>query len=257
MPRLRLLLLLLLLLLPLTAQAGKEAPPASLREASTFDEVEQFLLYPPDSGIAGVQAGYIRYIAQHRANDVRNFRRQYWLGGPEGSELDLTQRTQPNGEPYLYAAGTMCTRAAYSMALSYLGIDMTPGDMSATTGMRDLTPPYQEISSLYGLELITDKTSSFDEMMANYLADPSYSPVYVYITKPDGQNHAFLAVARMERTTRYVVVDPSARLSRGKGYHIYMIAFNRIRTYLENCTFYQELRGSKVVSMYQWKLPPP
>ncbi len=247
-------LYLLLILLPLTAWADAPAP-AHLREARTFEEVEAFLIDPPKDGLADVKPGYIRYVAQHRLNDEKNFRKGYWLGGPEGSELDLTVRTQANGKPYPYFVGTMCTRASFSMALSYLGIDMTPGDMSATLGLRDLDPPYEEISVLYGLERLSNQTHTFDEMMQNYLTDPSYSPVYIHFIKPDGQYHALLAVAMMEQETRCIVVDPSSVLSRGKGYRVYMLALNRARNRIENATFYQELHGSRITAIYQWRLP--
>lgn len=252
----RMMMLLALVLMPCAALAEDAAEAvASLREAKSIAEVEQFVLYPPEGGLADAKRGYIRYIAQHRANDTEYFRKLYWMGSPEGTELDLTEKRQANGEPYEYSVANMCTRAAYSMALSYLGIDMTPGDMSATTGLRDMDPPYEEISDLFGLERVMPEAHVFDTMMANYLSDPNYSPVYVYFRRPDGDPHAFLVVAALPQKSRFLVVDPSAMLAKGESHRVYMVAFNWARTEIDTSTFRYELRGGEVIGLYQWKLP--
>ncbi len=247
----RVLLLILVLLLPTAVLAESLALP----KAQSIEEAEAFVLYPPEEGVAEVQRGFIRYIAQHRGNDPEMFRKQYWLGGPEGSALDLTAQTGRNGVPYLYHAGNMCTRAAFSMAMSYLGIDVTPGAISATTGQRDMDPPYKEISDLYGLELVQPKAHIFDTMMDNYLSDPRYSPVYVYLRMPDGGNHAVLVIAALPQKSQFVILDPSAMLLQGQPHRAYMVAFNRLRTRIENSTFRQALRGCEIIGLYQWCLP--
>ena len=94
-----------------------EDAPASLRECDALEEAEAFLLYPPEDGISDVEAGYIRLVSQHSANDPM-FRDEYWLGGEAGSVLDLTLETNRYGHVYTFHAGNMCTRAVYSMALS-------------------------------------------------------------------------------------------------------------------------------------------
>lgn len=256
-----LLLLLLTLLLPAGAQepvpdaeAGNlPEPAASLREADTAGEAEAFLLYPPEDGISGVQAGYIRLISQHRANDP-TFRREYWLGGVEGDALDLSLQENRYGHAYTFHAGNMCTRAAYSMALSYLGVDATPGSMSAMTGKRDLNPPYTKVSRMLGVELVQPKAHVFDTMVDNYLNDPSYSPVYVYIRMPNGQDHALLIVGKLPEASRYLVLDPSGMWLHGTQHRIYMMSFNKLRSAVVNSTFRDEYAGSKVQQVYQWRL---
>ena len=250
-----LLMMMLALLFPCLAEETAAEAPATLRSADTVEEAEAFLIYPPEDGLADVQAGYIRLVSQHRANDP-SFRKGYWLGGEEGSELDLTLQKTGSGSPYNFHAGTMCTRAAYSMALSYLGVDVTPGGMSAMTGRRDLNPPYTAISEMVGVERVKPGSHVFDTMVENYLTDPSYSPVYVYLRKPDGQDHAVLVIAKLPQKSRYLILDPSGMWVDGKQYRIYMMAFNKTRSQVANSTFRSVYNGSKVQALYQWRLVP-
>ena len=244
----------LLLCMPLALASGAmgEEAPLTLRECTTFEEAEAFLLYPPEGDICGVQAGYIRIVAQHSAGDAA-FRAAYWRGGEAGDELDLTMQANRYGHIYNFHAGTMCTRAAYSMALSYLGVDMTPGAMSAVTGRRDLDPPYTVITEMVGVERVEPKAYVFDTMVENYLTDPSCSPVYVYLRKPDGQEHALLIIGKMEQTGRYIVLDPSTMWAKGVQYRVYMMSFNKNRSQVLNSTFRDEFAGSQVLALYQWR----
>ena len=116
--------LLLLLLLAAIPAWAEEAPPAltSIREASSLEEALPFLILAQDGTPAEVQRGYIRYVSQDQARDEA-FCKSYWLGGEEGTELDLTMERNRYGHAYTFHSGVMCTRAAYSMALSYLGIE--------------------------------------------------------------------------------------------------------------------------------------
>lgn len=246
------LLLILLLLCPALAETER---PATLRECDSAQEAEAFLLYPPQDGVIGVQPGYIRLIAQHRAGDDA-YRAGYWLGGEEGSTLDLNLQENRYGHVYTFHAGNMCTRAAYSMALSYLGVDATPGAMSAMTGKRDMNPPYSAVSEMVGVELVQPKSHVFDTMVENYMTDPSYSPVYVYIRRPDGQDHALLVVGKLPETGRYLVLDPSGMWAFGQQHRIYMMSFNKTRSQVVNSTFRDEFAGSKVLALYQWRLVP-
>lgn len=243
------------LLLALLCAAALAEAPASLPAATTVEEVESFLIYPPEDDLAGVQAGYVRLIPQHRAGDDM-FRDGYWIGGEVGGDFDLTRQKNRYGHPYTYHVGNMCTRAVYSMALSYLGIDMTPGDMSALIGRRDMNPPYKSVSRLVGVELVEPRSFVFDTMMNNYLADPSYSPVYLYVRKPDGQDHALLVVAATDEPSRYLVVDPSGMWLNGVQHRVYMIALNKTRAQIVNSDFRTDYAGSKVLRLYQWRLLP-
>lgn len=249
---LRRLTLVLLLLWMCPALAEEPVLPASLREADTIEEAEAFLLYPPEDGLSGVEAGYIRYISQHSVNDP-TFRDEYWLGGEKDSPLDLTLQQNRYGHVYTFHAGNMCTRAAYSMALSYLGVDATPGGMSAMLNRRDMNPPYNAISDLVGVERVEPKRHVFETMVENYLTDPSYSPVYLYLRKPNGKDHALLIIAKLPEQSRFLVLDPSGMWVNGVQHRIYMMSFNKTRQQVVNSTFRDEYAGSKVLQLYQWR----
>ena len=251
----RLISLFAALLLLLSPALAEDAPALTLRTASSVDEVKQFLILPPENGIAPVQAGYIRYISQSQKRDEA-FRKEYWLGGEEGSVLDLTLKERYE-HTFDFHVGVMCTRAAYSMALSVLGIDMSPGEMSAVTGRRNLYEPYDEISELVGVELIKLKGNQFNTLMNNYLTDESYSPVYLYFRKPNGTTHALLVVAYDPATSRYLVVDSSPYWANNQPYRVFFIALNKLRTQIINSTFFEELAGSTVLQAMQWRLIDP
>ena len=246
------LLLLLLFVIPAFAE---EDFPAELRFCDTIEEAGVFLMHPPEDGISGVEAGYIRLIAQHRAGDDA-YRAEYWLGGEPDSTLDLNLQQNRYGHVYTFHAGNMCTRAAYSMALSYIGVDATPGAMSLMTGKRDMNPPYVTVSGMVGVELVQPKSHVFDTMMENYMTDPTYTPVYVYIRRPDGQDHALLVIGKLPQAGRYLVLDPSGMWAFGHQHRIYMMSFNKTRSQVVNSTFREEFAGSKVLALYQWRLIP-
>lgn len=255
MKRLLTLLLLMASLLP-TTLAAAETPIADVRQAQSIEDALPFLIFPEEDLPASVQRGFFRYITQDEARD-ETYRKFYWLGGEEGTDLDLTLREKANGREYFFHSGVMCTRAAFSMALSYLGIDMSPGAMSALTGQRDLDPPYREVAEAVGVEVTAPKSHVFNTMMERYLTDDSYSPPYLYIEKPNGQEHAMLVIAALPETSRYLVLDSSAPWKDGEPYRIYMIALNKTRQKIVNSTFRYELYDSKVLQLYQWRLLEP
>ncbi|MBE5797025.1 MAG: hypothetical protein E7327_06560 [Clostridiales bacterium] len=248
-----LLSVLLMALLPVTGMA--ETAPASLRRVQTVEEAEAFLLYPPEDGVTGVQAGYIRLVSQQSVNDPM-FRAAYWQGSVDNDDFDLTRRANRYGYPYPFHAGNMCTRAAYSMALSYLGVDAAPGEMSVLTGVRDMDQPYDEVSELVGVERVEAVSDVFDTLMDNYLYKKNYSPVYIYIRKPDGQLHALLVIAKLKEPSSYLVLDSSGMWLHGKQHRIYSVVFNRIRTEIINGEFRTDFAGSQVLRVYQWRLMP-
>lgn len=248
----RLALLVLLFLLPALVICEESAAPASLPSAASAQEVEQYLLLPSKFNTSGVEKGYIRYISQNEETDDA-FRKRYWLGGPEGSIMDLTL-TERQGVPYAFHAGNMCSRAVYSMALSYLGLDMSPGDMSAMMNSRNLDEPYDMISWKLGLERISSREVKFNDMFDNYVNDDSYSPIYLYFRRPNGTCHSVLVVAREPDTGRFLVVDANAQRTGGKLYRVYFISLNLSRDKIINSTFRKALVGSEVLQVYQWHM---
>ena len=249
----RLLILLAVFMLAMSAVMAEDAP-TSLREATSVEEVEQFLILPPEGDVAQVQRGYIRYISQSEKRDT-SFRKEYWLGGEEGSVLDLTLKER-YGLKFDFHTGVMCTRAAYSMVLSYFGIDMSPGEMSRVTGKRNLYEPYTEISEIVGVEQVSVKKDRFNTMVSNYLSDENYSPVYLYFRKPNGVTHAVLVVAYLKDKGRYVVVDSSPFWVDGTPHRVFFISLNKARSQIINSTFYDELVGSTILQVQQWRRIP-
>ena len=248
----RLALLILILLLPALVMCEETQAPQRLPDAATAQEVEQFLLLPPKYSTNSVDKGYIRYISQNEETDDA-FRKRYWVGGKEGSELDLTL-TERYGVKYAFHAGNMCSRAVYSMALSYLGIDMTPGNMSAMMNSRNLDEPYDMISWKLGLQRISSREVRFNDMFDNYVNDDSYSPIYLYFRRPNGTYHTVLVVAREPDTGRFLVVDANAPRTGGKLYRVYFISLDKSRSKIINSTFRNALVGSEVLQVYQWHL---
>ena len=254
----RICLTVLALVLAMLASAMAETPQ-SLPQCVTKEDVEawvDFGLEEEDDGIPSekaVEAGRVRHIAQDMAEDP-TFIGWYWLGGEEGSKLDLTQRTYGVGQQYRYYCGNMCTRAVYSMALSYLGVDCTPGDMSALMGERDLAEPYDMVTeALGGLERVTFSQFIFDQMYAQYEQDSSYSPVYMYFRKDTGAAHALLIVARTEKENGFWVVDPAGNSKDGGKVHVFAIRFNPVKKKIIASTF-EKYVNSTVVCFCQWRL---
>lgn len=246
----RLLILFLLLMLPLSALCEETALPPTVREATSVEEVEALLLLPGKFNLAGVEAGKVRYIGQNEERDDM-FRTGYWLGGEKGSVLDLTL-TERYGVTFPNHAGIMCSRAVYSMALSCLGIDLTPGDMSRMLNTRNLDSPYDIVSWKLGLERVELKANVFNTMFDNYLTDERYSPIYLYFERPNGTTHAVLVVARDPDTGRFMVIDSNPPSARGRLHRVYFISLNKQRTEIINSTFREQLKGSKVLQLYQW-----
>lgn len=249
----RRLLGLLALLCLLTPLALAQEPPA-LPACTTIEEVEALLLYPDgEAQPVEAQRGLIRYISQDIARDP-DFCPDYWYGGEPGSELDLTLDKGPYNKPYAYSARNMCTRAVYSMALSYLGVDLTPGAMSAMLEKRDITMPYDEITGLLPqIESVAFSQQVFDSMFEAYQADSSYSPVYLYIRRQNGTNHCLLVVGQRE-DGHYIVVDPKYHDRQGENVHVYTIALNRTHQFIVTSDFHAEHFRSTITRCCQWRL---
>lgn len=255
MRRLWLLALLGMLLCTSSALADD---PTSLPLCTTETQVLDWLLLPiEDEGVilpVEPQSGYIRYIAQTETADPL-FCADYWCSVESGDNLDLNARKSAKGNIFKDYAGTMCTRASYAMALSYLGVGATPGDMSVLMQNRNLDDPYDKVTAaLGGLERVILRTYTFETMLANYEADASYSPVYVYLQKPNGVYHAILIVGRADEEGYYLVVDPATHTQGEEIVRVYRLRFDVHYRRVVNSTFRNEHRDSRVVSFCQWHL---
>lgn len=226
----------------------------SLPECQTVEQVEALLRLPGEDALpADVERGTVRYISQDTQKDPF-FCADYWLGGEPGGELDLTLEEGSEHKPYQYYARNMCTRAVYSMALSYLGIDLTPGGMSAMTGNRIVNAPYDETTDMLPeLERVTYTSDAFARMFEAYQSDTSYSPVYLQFLRSNGSTHAVLVVARRE-DGRYIVIDPKYREVNREVVRVYTIALNRDHQFIFASDFRSEQYGSRLLTCCQWRL---
>ena len=251
-------LLCLLVLLCLLAPSVHAEEALTLPACKTVEEVKALLLHPDEDGQpVSVERGKIRYIAQDSKYDP-DFCPMYWYGGEPGSELDLTvEISKLKGhfnEPYNYYARNMCTRAVYSMALSYLGIDLTPGAMSALLNKRDIDMPYDEITKLLPeIESVSFSYDVFINMLEAYQTDSSYSPIYLYIRRPNNTTHCLLIVARQE-DGRYIVVDPKYHDLRKESIKVYTISLNKYGQKIYASDFHNELKDCVVLRCCQWRL---
>lgn len=247
-------LLILALIWALIGAAGaEETLPASIREAQSAEEANTLLIQSDTGERLDVVSGQVRLIVQTRRDDM--FCADYWRSGEEKGEFDLTAKENRYGAPYAYYIGTMCTRAVYSMALSYLGVDMTPVDMSVLAQRRTLNEPYDEITALVdGLARRGLTEATFDEMMAQYLNDERYSPLYIYMKRTNGVGHALLIVGYNAERKRFVAVDPSPRGFQGDTVRTYELSFAQNRQRVMRCPYAKDLEGAKVLQVYQWYL---
>lgn len=189
--------------------------------------------------------GRIRRVAQNR-NDS-GFTRDYW----ENKKYNFVY-----GGDQL--SNSMCTRANYSMALSYLGISITPVEMSTISGSKQVdhnpAAPYDDLTRYLAEQngvAITRVTGELDELFENYASDSSYSPIYVRMRKKDGNPHVFLVVGRDD--DYYYVVDSSSR----NGSFVHAIRVNEegdriLKDRGANC--WEKYYNAKITYCHQWKL---
>lgn len=231
---------------------AEEAPP-TMRTATSVEQAESCLIVSEEGEGQGVQRGMVRYVSQGRRDSA--FCLDYWRSGEEKGLYDLTAEQNRYGVPYDFYVGTMCTRAVYSMALSYLGVDVTPVMMSEMVQSRNLNEPYEAVTALLpGMSCIGLAEATFDVMVDNYLTDEACSPLYVYLRRADGTGHALLLVGKNQETKRFLAVDPFPRGFQGATVRIYEISFSWNRGEVMKCAYNVGLEGAKVLQVYQWHL---
>lgn len=243
-----LIILLTLITLLLCLTTGAVCEGTELPFVGNIQEALSFLDFPEENGKTDVTRGRIRYIAQKK--DAPYFLDEYWIGGERGGIMDLTI-DRIDGRKYPSYCDTMCTRAVCSMALSYLGYDVTPGDMSAMLGKRDINVPYDEVTDLMdGLYRVTaGELSSFEKKYEKYLSDPNYSPIMLQIEKTNGRPHSLLIIGK-DKDGLYLVVDPADRYVNNELATIQSIRLSK-RT-IVYCSTSGTYNGAKVMQCYQW-----
>lgn len=243
----RLLSLLLILCCLAPALCHAEAP-LTLVTADTVDEVNQFILLPTAESVPAPEAGKIRFVSMN-AKDAA-FRADMW----KSDRYDLMIKSDSRGNVYRADYTNMHSRAAYCMALSYLGVDVTPVMMSELSGARDVTAPFDGVTRRFeGIERVQPKAYIFDTMVENYLNDPSYSPIVCQIRRPNGAMHTVLIVGYIPATGGFIICDPEAPKLDGQTLHSYKMAWHVMRQVVLSSAFYDKFYASEVVALYQWR----
>lgn len=233
----------LMLILCLLAPAAL-ADELSLLTADTVEEVEQFLILPNGREIPAAEAGKIRFVSLNSEDGA--FLTDFW----KSDRFDLTTKGYFKAD-----YNNMHNRAVYCMALSYLGVDVTPVMMSELAGSRDVTAPYDTVTAKLGnIQRVKPAAYVFDTMVENCLNDPTYSPMYVQIRKPNGALHTVLVVGYIPETGGFIICDPAAPVLDGKNLHAYKMAWHVMRQVVLSSAFYDAFYASEVVAMYQWRL---
>lgn len=246
----------LLLILSAGLASAEEVPvdavPEALRFCTEKEQALTFIDFPVDGYDGDPLPGRIRYIAQ--SPYAEHFVKEWWLGGEEGSDLDLTLQKGKKGKPYRDWCGTMCTRAVYSMCLSYLSYDLQPGEMSRIIGKRDLSVPYDSVTRRFpGIVRVGSASiGSLDTKVNNYLEDPSYSPVMLTLTRKDGTPHAVLIVGQVGKN-RYLIVDPAEKDFGGETAYVQILRLRPDHRYVADATIYWSYKDAKLKNCYQWQ----
>ena len=159
---------------PVTASLAVEIRPPDPLELGQLEETHALLRGTEGSAVPA-EEGKIRFVAQDPADP--SFVRDYWLS----KKYDLRD-----------SANQKCSRAVFSMALSYLGIDCTPVRMSEMLWGEDILSTFDPVcEKLGGVERVT---GDLETLWAAYEAGEA-SPVLLHFTY-DGGMHALLVAGR-------------------------------------------------------------
>ena len=217
--------------LVITAQ-WEEAPLPTV--PSTFADAKAMVDF--SSAAIGVTKGRIRYMTQ-LTGDKECYVKDYW-------EYTI------NGTTGILSSGNKCTRCALSMALSYLGLDYTPGYMSTLYGNTDIPSPLVDVPKL--IPSITKVDGTFDTLFNNYASDSGFSPVVVYFNykhPDDGEIHQHAVLINGKNGDTYYAVDSAANVTK-----LVELTFNAERTAITSSSYARYADTSSIQGFSQWKL---
>jgi len=211
---------------------------------STLEHAKSIVMYSKNNQEVSVKKEFVRHMPQ--ITGYANFCDSYW----KNDYFDLTTSYNENNnnisKPYCHE---LCSRAAYSMALSYLGIDLTPVEMSTIISSRGISGSYGN-SNPY--KDITDKISnvkhiegSLDNLYDNYASNKNYSPIYFHFSKP----HCILIIGQKSEDV-YYVVDPSVRSNLNAAMyneHIYEMTLDKTNKKIKSFSY----NGTKIFTSWE------
>lgn len=211
-----------------------QVQPADYEQART--------LLQQDEDNKSVEQGKIRFVTQ--ISEDHCFTRSFW------------KNTYYN---LLDTARTKCTRAVFSMALSWLGIDCTPVAMSSLVRSQEIFHTYEAVVKALGNVTRTD--GNLEELWENYTLRGA-SPVAIHFVYDGGGGmHALLLIGRDSICPDlYYAVNPSegvdAREYGGKRHdHIIpvFIEEGKIGTLIQS-PLVKRYNKSKIDVICQWSL---
>ena len=206
---------------------------AAAKVPASFDEAKGMVDF--STSVAGTTAGRIRYMAQVTGDSY--FVSDYW-------------KYTANGTTGTISPGNKCTRCALSMALSYLGLDYTPGYMSTLYGSSNIPSPLVDVPAKIDAVSRVD-SSNFDLLWSNYAANMNYTPVVLYFDylHPNDNTmheHAILVIGQNGNT--YYAVDSAANQT-----HLVEFTFNADKSAIATCSYERYANSSKIKASCQWQ----
>ncbi len=162
-----------------------------------LERVRNLVSYPAADGTRSeVRAGSIRFIAQLTEDP-----------------LFVDSDWKSEAFDFIRTARNKCTRCAFSMALSWMGIDCTPVRMSEIAGSEFMSPDYDAVSAaIGGLERVDGTLESLWEAYER----GEGSPVYIHFVNGNSM-HALLLIARdSENPELYYAVNSSEGVNTSK-----------------------------------------
>ncbi len=166
--------------------------PAPLK-MDLLPQVHDLLIGTGSRKTVPVQAGKIRYIAQNPKDAW--FAPGYW----QSIFYDLRE-----------GANRKCTRAIFSMALSYLGIDCTPVRMSELVTSEEIYYTYDPVCEKLGN--VVRVSGDLETLWADYQSGKG-SPVLLHFTYPGGMHGILLAARDPDNPELFYAVTTGQRVN--------------------------------------------
>ena len=162
---------------PVTETIEIEITAPEMPELGQLSEVHAILEGEDGNVAVPVREGRIRFIAQNPKDPA--FVTEYWLS----RKYDLRE-----------TANRKCTRAVFSMALSWLGIDCTPVRMSEILWGEDIFYNFDPVCKKLGN--VERRSGDLETLWEKYEAGDG-SPIFLHFTYEGGAGmHAVLLVSR-------------------------------------------------------------
>lgn len=178
---------------PVTKEIKVTVKPPYELEMKQLRKVREMILGLDGKETVKAEKGKIRYIAQNPKDPW--FVKEYWMS----PGYDLRER-----------ANQKCTRAIFSMALSYLGIDCTPVGMSDLVRAEEIFYTYDSVCRKLGS--VTRTEGELETLWEKYERGEG-SPILLHFTYSGGMHGVLLAARDEENPELYYAVTTGQRIN--------------------------------------------